>query len=498
MRIAFATFSQEANSFCNVRVDLEILRGRTVKGEQMRKASDGAHTYLGGVYDEARERGVEIVFTRSTSLSPSGPCYEEAAEECLSEILKELCAAYEAEPYDGIILFMHGACATPKHPDIEGEMLQMIREKLGYEIPIGMVLDLHGNITDEMAALSDILIGCKCYPHIDEYDQGRKILALMEEKIRLGYKTYHRLVKLPWHMVPAQGMTEKAGPAADVKNLCIRMEQEDPDLLQLSFFQGFPYGDVPSCSVSFISAAKTQEAADRSALAAARYTWDRREDFKIPLYSAEEAVALALQAEKKPALIHESSDNPGGGAAGNGTDLLREMIRVNVPSAFGFIWDPEVAELAKKAGMGSRISCLLGGKTDDLHGAPIELKDAYVRCVSDGRFVQKNPMGLGRKVCLGTTVCLEVGNVQIVVGSVRTQTFDDGPFITAGVDWRQLDVLALKSSQHFKGWWADKVETIIPCEAHGVHTANLRLLTFARANTNYYPLGEATWEEDHV
>ena len=102
MRIAFATFSQEANSFCNVRVDLEILRGRTVKGEQMRKASDGAHTYLGGVYDEARARGVEIVFTRATSLSPSGPCYEDAAEECLSEILKELCAAYEEQPRESI------------------------------------------------------------------------------------------------------------------------------------------------------------------------------------------------------------------------------------------------------------------------------------------------------------------------------------------------------------------------------------------------------------
>ena len=498
MRIAFATFSQETNGFCNVLVDLETMRKFTVKGEDMRRASDGAHTYLGGVYDEARERGVEIVFTRSTSLKPSGPCHEDAAEECLNEILGCLCREYEKEPYDGIILFMHGACATPNHPDVEGEILRMIREKLGYEIPIGMVLDLHGNITQEMADLSDVLIGCKCYPHIDEYEQGRRILALLEEKIRLGYKTYHRLVKLPWLMVPAQGLTEGDGPAGDVKRLTEQREREDPDLLQLSFFQGFPYSDVPASSVSFIAVAKTREAADRNALEVARYAWDRREDFKIPLYSAEEAVALALQAPNKPALVHESADNPGGGTAGDGTDLLRELLRVNVPAAFGFIFDPEVAELAKQAGVGNRITCLLGGKTDKLHGEPIALKDAYVRCVSDGRFIRKSTMGLGGKNSLGTTVCLEVGNVQIVVGSFRTQTFDEGPFVTAGVDWELMDIVALKSAQHFKGWWADKVETIIPCESHGVMTANIRLLDFTKADTNYYPLGDATWEEDHV
>lgn len=498
MRIAFATFSQETNGFCNVLVDLETLRQATVEGEAMRRASTNAHTYLGGVYDEARQRGVEIVFTRATSLKPSGPCHEDAAEECLSGILEQLCREYEKQPYDGIVLFMHGACATPKHPDIEGELLQMIREKMGRQIPIGMVLDLHGNITPAMAALSDILIGCKCYPHIDEYDQGRRILALMEEKIRLGYKTYHRLVKLPWHMVPAQGLTEGNGPAADVKNFCIRREQEDPDLLQLSFFQGFPYSDIPECSVSFIAAAKTQESADRNALAAARYAWDRRADFAVPLYGAEEAVALALKAGKKPALIHESADNPGGGTAGDGTDLLRELIRVNVPAAFGFIFDPEVAELAKKAGVGNKISCLLGGKTDKLHGEPIQLTDAYVRSVSDGRYIRKNPMGLGREDCLGTTVCLEVGNVQIVVASLRTQTFDEGPFTTVGVDWKKTDIVALKSAQHFKGWWADQVETIIPCESHGVMTANIRLLNFERANTSYYPLGDPVWEEYYV
>ena len=153
-----------------------------------------------------------------------------------------------------------------------------------------------------------------------------------------------------------------------------------------------------------------------------------------------------------------------------------------------------MAQQAAAAGVGATISCRLGGKTDTLHGKPIELKDALVRCVSDGYFVQQNRMGLGNKAHLGTTVCLKVGNVEIAVGSFRTQTFDEGPFVTAGIVWRNKKLLALKSAQHFKGWWADKVNGIVACDSPGVGSADLTTFKFKLANTDYYPLKDAQWD----
>ena len=41
MRIAFATFIRETNSFCNIRVELEFLRKWTVKGEAKHRGGDG-------------------------------------------------------------------------------------------------------------------------------------------------------------------------------------------------------------------------------------------------------------------------------------------------------------------------------------------------------------------------------------------------------------------------------------------------------------------------
>ena len=103
-------------------------------------------------------------------------------------------------------------------------------------------------------------------------------------------------------------------------------------------------------------------------------------------------------------------------------------------------------------------------------------------------------MSAGAKCYYGLTVCLMVGNVAVVVSSARTQTMDDGPFRIAGVDWREMRILAMKSSQHFKGWWADKVKGIVACESPGIHTSNLALFKFKGANTSYYPLQDAHWE----
>ncbi len=494
MRIAIGGFCHETNFFSYVTVSREEMNKSTLERTGLIKGYTGTHTYLGGFIDEAEAQNVEVVGTYYLGRKPSGPCDPEGvayAHQRLPELLWE---EYQKQPYDGIALFMHGGGSAEGFPDLEGTLLEAIREKMGKDIPIGVVLDLHGNVTDKMVANSNLLMGCKHYPHIDEYDEGRTMFRLLTEKIRSGDPTYQRLVQLPWLMVPAEGVTI-SGPAHDVQQMCMKREQEDPELLQASFFQGFPYADVPDCCVSIITVAKSQEVADRHAFEIARYTWDHREDFTVPKYSAEQAVDLALAMGEGPILINESSDNPGSGTPGDGTYLLRELLSRNEISAFGFIYDPEVVQQAVKAGVGARISCCLGGKTDNLHGEPIVLENALVHCVSDGGFVRQSLMGLGAHDCLGTTVCLKVGNVEIAVGSVRTQTFDEGPFVTAGITWRNKRLIALKSAQHFKGWWADKVKGIVTCDSPGVGSADLTTFKFKLANTNYYPLKDAQWNE---
>jgi len=57
-----------------------------------------------------------------------------------------------------------------------------------------------------------------------------------------------------------------------------------------------------------------------------------------------------------------------------------------------------------------------------------------------------------------------------------------------------MRILALKSAQHFKGWWVGRARTIIPCDSPGIHSADLQSFTFQHLNTGYYPFADVKWE----
>ena len=130
---------------------------------------------------------------------------------------------------------------------------------------------------------------------------------------------------------------------------------------------------------------------------------------------------------------------------------------------------------------------------DNLHGEPVKLTGAYVKSISDGKAINYAKMHYGAIRNIGKTVCLVVGNVSIVVGSARTQPMDDSAFRLGGLRYDLLDIVALKSSQHFKGWWAERASGIVPCDSPGIHCADLTVFDFKNTNTKYYPLEDAQW-----
>lgn len=494
MRIGIGGIAHETNCFCNISTTEEMFRHNTFFAhDELIRANTGTRTYLGGAIDEAAAQGVRLAPAFYTVTTPSGLIEKKTLESLLGQLLDGLKAQNEKEPLDAVVLCLHGAGAADGYFDIEGQIIGAVRDAFGPELLIGVSLDLHGNITDKMVENADVLMGVRCYPHVDQYETTREVVALLCQAYRTGSRPKKKLIKLPWLLTPAYGVT-LSGPAHEVQQKALSLEQEDPDLLRSTFFHGFPYSDIPQASVSVVTMARTQECADRCAQAIARFAWDMRREFPVPALSPAQAMDLALQEEKGPVVINESSDNPGGGAPGDGTHLLREMLRRNEPgTAFGYIYDPEVALQAAQAGVGSTITCTLGAKMDDLHGEPIQIESAYVRSVCDGNYINLSPMGAGSKATLGLTAHLVVGNVSVVVGSERRQTLDKNPFLVAGIDVYDMKVLGLKSSQHFKGWWIDHAAKIITCDPPGIHCGDVSVFDFKHADTSFFPLGDPQW-----
>ena len=493
MRIAIGGYCHETNSFCNIPVTQEMIDGALRRGKQLYQENLGVRSCIGGYIDAAARLNVETELVSFVGLGPCGPSVKAAYERTRDTIVAELWQAHQEKPLDGIALNLHGAGVAEGYEDLEGDLLQAIRDKFGNEIPIAMSLDLHGNISPRMIELSNICVGYKCYPHVDLYETAYTAMTLLHQLVQTGEMPCTALVKLPWLIAPAFGVTLE-GPGHQVQQYMKDLVEQESSLLDATFFHGFSYADVPFGGASVVAIARNQADADRFAHNIASFAWSLRREFACPTYSAAEAMDLA-EAAQAPVVINESSDNPGGGTPGDGTHLLREMLKRDLPgSAFGFIYDDEVVDMAVSAGVGARITCRLGGKTDAFHGTPIELTDAYVKAISDGRFIQQNPMGKGAQNSIGTTVLLVAGNVQIVVGTARVQTKDDGPFRIVGINWKDMRILALKSTQHFKGWWVGRAKTIIPCDSPGIHSADLASFSFKKLPGNMFPFCDVTWE----
>src|SRR5262249_15769766 len=204
-----------------------------------------------------------------------------------------------------------------------------------------------------------------------------------------------------------------------------------PGLIDCVFFHGFSHTDLPDAGVTVVAVAEHDGGlARRAAQAVAQEIWARREAFHVkylqPAGAVAEAVGLADQGA--PLGINEMSDNPGGGAPGDGTHLLRAMIEARLTgSAFGTMYDPEVADTAHNAGAGATLRVRLGGKHDRLHGDPLDLT-VYVKSLTDGQFTLSTPMGQGSLVTLGKMARLVCDGVDIVVASQRTQGLHPAPF----------------------------------------------------------------------
>ena len=189
-----------------------------------------------------------------------------------------------------------------------------------------------------------------------------------------------------------------------------------------------------------------------------------------------------------PIVIAEKSDNPGAGAPGDATHLLRELIRNKVQqAAVCAIRDPETVQKALQAGVGKVIDVELGGKIGKLGGAPIRGK-AYVKSISDGRYTIVSPMGAGTKFDVGPAVGLLIEGVDVAVVSGLMQAFDANQMKLVGFDPQDYRIVVVKSANHFRAWWTDIASEIIDCDPPGIASNDLGTFAFEKKTRKVYPL----------
>ena len=491
IRVGVGGIVHETNSYADDSFGRTPLKSfHRVGGDRLHAANEGARTGIGGILAGCESIGAQAVPLVWFAAQPSGTIERSAYEAMKRELLDAITAAMaEPVPLNALSLDLHGAGVVEGIDDLEGDLGVAIRSIVGDMFPVVATLDLHANISSVMADVFDVLIGYRLYPHTDMWETGYEATRLLPQLLdgTLRPRTY--VEHLP--MLLPTSTTDPGHPAAVMNELSEDVEKW-PGVVDCSVFHGFPYTDVPDVGVHVVVTTNDDATlARRSATHVADWIWSHREQFRFEHPGAEQAVRLAgdaAQSGERPVVINETSDNCGAGTPGDGTHLLRAMIDAQLANAaFGFMFDPEVADQAHGAGVGATIRVRLGGKHDALHGEPI-VADAYVKVLSDGQFVLR-AMSAGSRTDLGRMARVVIGGIDVIVGSRRSQTFDTELFLLHGIDVRRYDIVALKSSQHFRAGFRDVAARIITADTPGLSTS--RIDTFARRHS-----GRAMWPLD--
>ncbi|MHA1151135.1 MAG: M81 family metallopeptidase [Alphaproteobacteria bacterium] len=488
-RVLMAGFRHETNTFSALPTDMAAFEARALyRGAAIESAYRGTQTEMAAFFDACPRHGWTPIPVLAADATPSGKVTRDAFETFTNEIL----AALDAEgPVDALFLPLHGAMVTEHEEDGEGAILEALRAKVGRELPIAVTLDLHANVTDRMAALADIIVSYRTYPHVDQVAIATEALDLLARALAGEIAPKCTVARGALLDGVDHGRTTAPGPMTEVLASAATFCRE-PGVLSVSINAGFPWADIRDAGPSAVVVGDGESAryAEISEGLMAE-VWDKRHRLTIRTIGVAEAMAAVKAAGRGegPIVLADYADNPGGGAYGDSVDLLGGMIEAGLENAaYATMYDPEAAALCARAGEGAAVALALGGKIDPRFGAPLQVTGTVTR-LTDGRLTFDGPMNAGVAVDMGPTAVLEVGGIEVVVTSGRFQAYDRQFFRHAGIDPAKKSVVAVKSAQHFRAAFAPIAREIHVVDGGGgLTSANFKELPFEKLRRPIYPL----------
>jgi microcystin degradation protein MlrC len=486
--VIIGEFAHETNTFSTRPTTLEQFRQRQLLlGEDLRRLA-GTDSEIAGFLDAAEAHGWRLVPTVAAAAGPGGIVTAEAFETLGGAIVSAARAHPEA---DGILLALHGAMVSEVDDDGEGALLERVRGVSARRVPIAITLDLHANVSDRMAELADVIVSYRTYPHVDLRERGRQAGDLLERAMAGAIRPRTVVARRP--MVEGADHGRSEGALMRDLNARARAFEREPGILAVSINGGFGDADIRDAGPSVTVTAEGDATRARAiAEALMDEIWRRRDEVSVTYLSPAEAVRRAKELARQgdgPVVIADYADNPGGGAYGDATDMLRAMIAAGLENAaFGCIRDEAAAQALARAGVGATVTLPIGGRTDPAKGGgPLTLAGTVVS-TSDGRFRYEGPMHQGMDGNLGPTAVLRVGGIDVIVDSYNVQVLDRAIFASQGIDPRARSVVAVKSMHHFRGAFAPIASAILVADCGALCSPDPRKRVYRKLRRPVYPL----------
>lgn len=479
MKLFCASMIHETNTFSPIQTDLAsfldialYLPSTGLGRELVDQPFEGVNIGM-----LARSRGHCVVDGLMASAEPSAPLRRADYERLRQEVVDGLRGAL---PVDAVALFLHGAQVARGYEDCEGDLIAHVRELVGDTTPIAVEIDPHANVTPPMVENTSILVSSQEYPHVDFADRAAHMLDLLERTVAGRIRPEIALVRVP---IFGSFYTTRQ-PMRDFVDRTLARQGHD-GILSVSLIHGFPWADIPEAGAAVVVVSDGRRGhAEQTAQHIAGEFFALREQIVVEKVGTEEALDRALRSERGPVVIADTTDNPGGGAPGDSTFLLRGLLERGVTNAaLGMIWDPVAVELARSAGEGAELPLRIGGKACPLSGQPVDVSAKVMRLRDDA-----TQDAQGRNAPLGRAAALRANGIEIVINSLRQQVFDPACFTAFGIEPRDKRIVVVKSHQHFFQTFGPFAGEVIYSCPPGVVQRDFRALPYRRITRPVWPI----------
>lgn len=436
MKILVGGFVAESNA--RVKKPCDLIDFMLKEGEEITSA-----LYVDDIFE--KENIVAI-----PSLYADGRAGGRVAKDAFDYIAKKIISTVKEhlDEIDGIFLFLHGASNVLDLEGGSGEhyIIREIRKLTGPYLPIAMVMDPHGNLSQEQADNCNIIRTFRHSPHTDRRDCHRLVANLLIDLLKDRKNIHPAYRKVPL-LLGGERTVSTDEPMVSINKLLDEIEADDR-IMCCSYHIGYVRHDNAKCGASVIVVPQHEEDMDYAESMAdkiAEYAFSKRHEFHFTgtALEPEEALSSVISYPESPCFITDSGDNCTAGGPGCNTYVLKQFLELKdfhkKRILFACIADANLIQTQlKNANIQENVSFSLGANLDEL-SSPVDLK---------GTVIAKGELHhhYGETGSIGecVTVRLDDYPIDIIIAEKAVSFAEDQQYEAAGLSMHDYDVIIVK------------------------------------------------------
>ncbi|KAK7959532.1 uncharacterized protein PG986_004386 [Apiospora aurea] len=381
---------------------------------------------------------------------PGGIVTRSAYEELAGEIVQRLQYIMDElsdQRLDGLWFDIHGAMCVEGIDDAEYDLLRRVRAVIGPDVIVSASMDLHGNVSRELAHQTDLITCYRTAPHVDVMETKKRACRNLVELLTQTSTVFDdskpqrplkAWVPIPI-LLPGEQTSTRLEPAKHIYEAVSEVGKWE-GVLDAAIWVGYAWADEPRNRAAVVVTGWDQGAISEAAQHLARLFWDAHCDFAFvaPTGSFAECIDVALKSSARPYFISDSGDNPTAGGSGDVTWGLTQLLarpefqKEDGPTViYASVPGPDAVQKAVAAGVGSVVTVTAGAEVDDIHAGPVTMTGT-VHSIKHG---DKHAV---------TEVVLQVGSVFAILTKLRKPYHLERGFTELQLTPRQADIVIVK------------------------------------------------------